>query len=322
MTPLSFYDIESIARSLGKPSRNGRGWVCRCPAHDDHAPSFSIRLGEHNNLLIFCHAGCSFQDLLSSLKRKGLVPHGKKASYSKEHHTNLPKKTKETDTLQRSEYARNLWQQASPAQGTLAEKYLFSRIGQYLLSIPPTIKYRASLKHTPTGDFYPCMLSAVTRYPEKKVIAVHRTFLSEEGTAKAPVENPKLLLGDARGGAVRLAPATEELIVCEGIEDGLSLMSLLNKPVWVGSSASLLQTMIIPPLPLARTIYIAQDNDAAGRKAKEVLGNRLYEEGRTVKVLAPPSSHKDFNQIIQDTKMIKSFAEGLINPACERTQDE
>lgn len=298
MTPLSFYDIESIARSLGKPSRNGRGWVCRCPAHDDHAPSFSIRLGEHNNLLIFCHAGCSFQDLLSSLKRKGLVPHGKKASYSKEHQTILPKKTKETGTLQRSEYARNLWQQAFPAQGTLAEKYLFLRIGQYLLSIPPTIKYRASLKHTPTGDFYPCMLSAVTRYPEKKVIAVHRTFLSEDGTAKAPVENPKLLLGNARGGAVRLAPATEELIVAEGIETSLTLQIMLQKPAWAALSSSNMSNLVLPPLPLANILYIGQDNDRAGRKGARELANKAWAEGRTVHILQPPHELNDFNDLL------------------------
>ena len=36
---------------------NGRSGMCRCPAHKDHNPSLSVRIGS-TNLLFKCFAGC------------------------------------------------------------------------------------------------------------------------------------------------------------------------------------------------------------------------------------------------------------------------
>jgi putative DNA primase/helicase len=41
------------------------GWQARCPAHDDHVPSLSIRL-EHDKFLLHCHAGCDVEDILQA----------------------------------------------------------------------------------------------------------------------------------------------------------------------------------------------------------------------------------------------------------------
>ena len=182
MTPLSLYDLESIAFSLRKPSRTKWGWVAQCPAHDDQTPSLSLALGNHGELLAYCHAGCSFEAVLRALKRRGLVSVEKKAFHPVRHHEAPRKEKKKDDDLQRSEYARSLWQRSSSAQKTLVEAYLLSRMGHYLTFIPATIRYLSALKHTPTGQFYLNMLSAVARYPGKKVLAVHRTFLRSEGT--------------------------------------------------------------------------------------------------------------------------------------------
>ena len=38
----------------------------RCPAHDDGRASFSIRL-DHDRVLLKCHAGCTFEDIVSAL---------------------------------------------------------------------------------------------------------------------------------------------------------------------------------------------------------------------------------------------------------------
>ena len=43
-----------------------------------------------------------------------------------------------------------------------------------------------------------------------------------DGKGKAPVINPKMMIGRCGGGAVRLAPAGPELVLSEGIETGLS----------------------------------------------------------------------------------------------------
>ena len=46
-----------IARNL-----HGRkmpsGWMARCPAHDDHDPSLSLKDADNGRILVKCHAGC------------------------------------------------------------------------------------------------------------------------------------------------------------------------------------------------------------------------------------------------------------------------
>jgi putative DNA primase/helicase len=61
-----------IARALGKARREGRGWKCLCPAHDDHDPSLSIAEGEAGKPLFQCRTGCSQDAVIEALKRRGL----------------------------------------------------------------------------------------------------------------------------------------------------------------------------------------------------------------------------------------------------------
>ncbi len=66
---------EDIAGQLGgKP--NGRGFLCRCPAHDDKSPSLSVMDADSGNVLIKCFAGCSTEDVVAALgiQMKDLFP--------------------------------------------------------------------------------------------------------------------------------------------------------------------------------------------------------------------------------------------------------
>jgi hypothetical protein len=45
----------------------GRGWIAKCPAHDDREPSLSINKGADHRVLIKCQAGCSTDDVLAAL---------------------------------------------------------------------------------------------------------------------------------------------------------------------------------------------------------------------------------------------------------------
>jgi len=46
------------------------GKVAQCPAHPDRIPSLSIGEAPDGTLLAFCHAGCSFTEVLKAI---GLV---------------------------------------------------------------------------------------------------------------------------------------------------------------------------------------------------------------------------------------------------------
>lgn len=315
---LTAYDIERMAMAGGKYSKSGQGFLTCCFVHPDKTPSLSLSLGDSGELLAHCFAGCSFEEIVNALKRRGLLPDRQSNSaYS----PSIPKKQaepkeKQDQSSRFNRYALELWGKSQPVRGTLAEVYLNKRLDGRLQDIPPTLRFLPTLPHTPSGQSYPCLIGAVTRFPDKKVIAIHRTYLAPDssGSGKAPVEKPKMFLGDAKGGAIRLDAATDELILCEGLEDGLSLWLILNKPVWVAGNARFLENVMLPALPLASTVYIAQDNDKAGRKSAEVLGNRLYAEGRKVKILTPPQQYKDFNHIIQH-KQIESPTKDSTEPS-------
>src|SRR4051794_38394847 len=69
-------DVERIARQLGGARKNGAGWDCRCPAHDDQEPSLSLSVGEDGRLLWCCHTGCDQAAVLGGLRKRGVLPNG------------------------------------------------------------------------------------------------------------------------------------------------------------------------------------------------------------------------------------------------------
>lgn len=61
---VTFDDVLSL---LEKVRPGGSGYTARCPAHDDRSPSLSVCEGSDGRILLYCHAGCSFEDICSSL---------------------------------------------------------------------------------------------------------------------------------------------------------------------------------------------------------------------------------------------------------------
>ena len=59
--------IENVLSKLEKVRRNGSGYQALCPGHEDENPSLSIDTGDDGRVLVFCHAGCSFDSIVQSL---------------------------------------------------------------------------------------------------------------------------------------------------------------------------------------------------------------------------------------------------------------
>src|ERR1044072_7164566 len=47
--------------------RSGEGWTAKCPAHDDQHNSLSVRKGDDGRELYYCHAGCTFEQIIAAL---------------------------------------------------------------------------------------------------------------------------------------------------------------------------------------------------------------------------------------------------------------
>jgi hypothetical protein len=128
--------------------------------------------------------------------------------------------------------------------------------------------------------------------------AIHRTYLSPDGTGKADVSvgPQKMALGPCGGGAVRLAePVDGTLVLAEGIETALSIMQVRGTAVWATLGTSGMRSVILPPEVC--DVIIAPDGDAAGEKAARNAALRLKREGRRVRIVRPPKG-RDFNDAL------------------------
>jgi putative DNA primase/helicase len=59
--------VTRILRLLENVGELSTGWTARCPAHDDNQNSLSVAEGDDGRALVYCHAGCSFQEIIDAL---------------------------------------------------------------------------------------------------------------------------------------------------------------------------------------------------------------------------------------------------------------
>jgi phage/plasmid primase-like uncharacterized protein len=135
------------------------------------------------------------------------------------------------------------------------------------------------------------MLAKMTDPETGEPCGVHRTFLRADGSGKAPVDKPKMMLG--RAGVIRLAePAAEGLGLAEGIETALSVMQAIGwSPIWAAGSRGGIETFPVLPA-IALTIFA--DGDAPGLKAARLCAARWAGAGREVLLYIPPTG-EDWN---------------------------
>ena len=291
-------NAREIVKTLGGYWHGAYG-TARCPAHDDREPSLSIRDGVDGEPVFNCFAGCDWRDIKDVLRARRLLPErgpGRTPSGCRQPPRATPRPD-DSDQQQRMEFARRKWSEAVPLTDSPAEVYLLERhLAPGPDGWPPSLRYHPALRHGFTGLLLPALVAAVTIWPSRTVVGIHRTFLRADGKGKAPVTKPKMMIGKCGGGAVRLAPAGPELVLSEGIETGFSVQQATRLPVWATLSTSGLRSVILPPE--VKTVIIAADADEPGEKAAQEAARRFIAEGRTVKIARPPKG-MDFNDMLQ-----------------------
>ena len=295
---------ETIAKALGG-QRTGSGWVARCPAHDDRKPSLSITQARTGKTLVRCHAGCEQKQVIEALREKGLW----ESSWGRRKRPPVRIRLKLKDQKQerldedRTAYALKIWDEAGPAQGTMVETYLKSR--GLTLPLPPTLRFHQGLKHR-SGSYWPCMVALVSNGETDRPLSIHRTFLSADGRAKAPVEQQKMMLGPCRGGAVRLGCPDGLLMVGEGIETCLAAMQVTGHPAWAALSTSGLKALDLPET--VREVIVLADGDEAGEAAACQAALHWRQRGRAVRIARPPEG-QDFNDLLNTDPLHETEAE-------------
>jgi putative DNA primase/helicase len=284
---------ETIARAL-KGRKSGNNWIAHCPAHHDRKPSLSICDADDGKVLVYCRADCTQNAVIDALRQRGLWQDGRPRK-SKRYAKAPVKKEPDCDDAQRTKDALKIWQSAKPAGGTVVETYLRSR-GLHL-PWSQSIRFCPRLKHQPSDSAWPAMVSLVTLGIDDTQLAIQRTFLAVDGSGKAPVDPQRMMLGPCRGGAVRLAPAGDVLMVGEGIESCLAGMHATGVPAWAALSTSGLRTLDLPDA--VRDVIILADGDEPGETAARNAALRWKGEGRSVRI-ARPIEGQDFNDMLLD----------------------
>lgn len=194
----------------------------------------------------------------------------------------------DADEVRRIARARAIYAAAEPIGGA-AEAYLLSRALEPVLAWE---RLRTAVLRYPDRGEHPAIIASVTG-SSGAAEGIQRTFLTVDGR-KLPVRDPKLSLGRVRGGAIRLAGSAAELVLCEGLEDGLSLaQELPGASVWAAPGAGMLAAMSLPPI--VSSVIIAADNDAAGEQAAQRAAERFASEDRQVRIMRPDPVYKDWN---------------------------
>lgn len=286
------HPLPQVVGAVVKLQRAGKELKACCPFHADRSPSFTIFDGGQRFHCFGCGASGDVLDFIQQA-------HGVSLREAADMLTggNLPSvyiaPLPVDDGADRIADAKAIWRAAQPVTGTLAETYLRNR-GLHL-PIPDSIRF-TSLRYGKSGPEHPVLVAAIASVDDK-LVGIQRTYLAPDGKGKAAVPKPKLSLGRVSGGAIRLAPCAASLIVCEGLEDSLTLQQELGQAVWVAAGASMLPNMLFPPG--VHSVAIGGDNDDAGRNAARKAATVFAQRGIEARVFFPDDA-KDFNQQIME----------------------
>lgn len=279
-----------FARALGSAHRCGQWWRCRCPAHRSRSAALALRDGDRG-LIIKCFARCDPRAVLAELRTHWLI--GARREWRSGPRSSLPPVD---DDSRRMAAAQRIWDAARDARGSPVEHYLGGR-GIASKPLPPSLRWAPALRRT-DDTHGPAMVARVDDI-NGELVAVHRTWIARDD-AGIWRRRDRASLGPMGGGAVRLAPAAETLMVGEGLETCLSAMQATAMPAWAALSTSGLVGLALPPAVRVAIILADHDLNGAGERAARTAAARWLAEGRRVRIAMPPEPDTDFNDILLD----------------------
>ncbi|QQV76513.1 toprim domain-containing protein [Sphingomonas aliaeris] len=308
-----------IGRHTKLKRRGGREMVGLCPFHSEKSPSFEVNdtkgtyhcwgcgVGGDAMSFLMKRDGMSFRDAYQALAGDAfpLVSPEEQAK----------RKREDAEALSRRiAVAREIWDSSVPPEGTAAEVYARQR--GITGPLPDSVRFvmTARYRNDETGEIgrdYPAMVCALQN-ADDVVVGVQCVFLADGGKRKFERLRPdgstakaKLSFGAIVGSAFRTrgmtAPIGDEIVVCEGPEDGLTLaQEFPDRSTWVACGTALMPQLQMPAR--IRRVVLAGDNNAAGRLAVETAITALGERGLAVRAMWPADGYKDWNDMLRGIK--------------------
>jgi putative DNA primase/helicase len=283
--------LRSIATALGGDAMKGRQGpfvLCPGPGHSakDRSLSVAPSATDPDGFVCFSHAGDAWQDCREHvIARIG----GRSSEYRETAKRQAKGQNATTDNGTR---ARQLWREAVNPRGTLAERYLND---SRRLDLSDDIAGRVVRFHGACpwgGERRPCMLTAFRTITDDRLVAVHRTLLSDDGS-----KLDRRMLGPVGGAAIKIDDSTDVeqgLAIGEGFETCLAGRQLGFRPVWALGSANAIAEFPVFSGVDALTILAETDDSGANAGAVRACGRRWFDAGREV-ILATPRVAGDMN---------------------------
>ncbi|MGE0045349.1 MAG: toprim domain-containing protein [Hyphomonadaceae bacterium] len=275
--------LERIVAELGGLVYDG-GRRALVPGPDHGAGDRSVSLTETEKGRIVVHCFSPRDDwraVRDALRARGLLD-AEKAAADVAAHMRRRHAVVQPDNEERIARANRLWEEARVIRGTPASAYLKRRCIEAVES--GELRFHPRMTSLDDRVRRPALVAAL-RAVDGALQGVQATLLTAYGAAKANVTTPRRVIGKLLGGAVRLAPLGDVLIVGEGVESALSASDHLQAPAWAALTAYNL-SQFTPP-PEVRCLIVAPDNDAAGLHALETLRARLADLVRIEHAPAP-----------------------------------
>jgi putative DNA primase/helicase len=276
-------DSQSIARALGRAQRAARGWVAKCPAHDDHNPSLSLCDTPDGKVLVKYHAGCEQADVIAALRARALWPDNIRSADPPKQPIAAAKPA--DDDGKRIADALAIWRDSVDPRGTLIERYLRSRglklgddVAGAVLRWHPRIRAMIAL-----------FRNIVTDAPQ----AICRTFLDAEGR-----KIERKFLGPVGGAAIKLDSddtVLGGLHIGEGVETCMAARQLGLRPAWAVGSAGAIAAF--PVLSGIEALSLLREHDEANQCAADACAARWRSAGRQVLDVWPERG-KDVNDTL------------------------
>ncbi|MEC5292108.1 MULTISPECIES: DUF7146 domain-containing protein [unclassified Aurantimonas] len=195
----------------------------------------------------------------------------------------------------RIESALKIWEQSTPASGTVVQTYLAGR-GCGLLTPVPVEEVRFHPRCPfGSGTQVPAMIALMRDILTGIPTGIHRTALQDDGKGKRDLGTgtSKRMMGVAKRAAVQLQPISTALGISEGIETALSAAQIFGMPVWAVLSAGGMATF--PVIPGLQRLVVFADHDDAGLAAAEACATRYSAAGVGGEIRHPETRGSDWN---------------------------
>lgn len=281
--------IQIVRRIGGHLYDNGRRALVPGPHHSIKDRSLSLWENHEGRVIFFSHAGDSVASVRAHLGLEAAKAEDELSPAAR------AKARKERLEAQQAEHNRKLrfcqaaWSRSQPLEGTLGARYLVQAREIPLKVFPPVLRFHAEAPRSYTSDRTSPAILALIQDAEGQACGLHFTYLKRDGSW----HDGRIMAGSARGSAVRLHAATDELAVGEGLETMLSYSFLTARPVWALLSTSNFISFK-PPLMVDR-LYVAPDMDdknGTSMAFAEAMRERIS-TARTI--IDPPAAGTDWN---------------------------